>query len=119
MCPPESDWKLAAKNAKGAKGRAQHAAPLLTASAFFRWQQKQSPQRPNAADGAGNDPDDFIAAAVIGDDAAENRVEQMHQCGGSQQSHRLHFRFDENQAGEVSEQLVEFHERPLTLPSDS
>ncbi len=56
---------------------------------------------------------------MIGDDAAQNRVKEMHQYGGAPQRGRIHFRFDEKETGKVSEELVEIHERPLTLPSAS
>ncbi len=58
----------------------------------------------------------FVAAAVIGDHAAQDRVERMHQSGGAQQRRRIHFSFDEKETGKVSEELVEIHERALTLP---
>ena len=83
----------------------------------FRRQQKQDAERPNTAKESDHGPCRFAAAAVVGDDTAENRIEQMNQCGGAQQGRRIHFRPYEKKSGEVSEELVEIHEPPLTLPS--
>jgi len=53
--------------------------------------------------------------AVVGDDAAENRVERVHQCGGVPNRGRVHFRFDEQEPREIPKELVEIHERLLKL----
>ena len=82
-------------------------------------QQKQYSQGPDAAEQTRDRPCRFVAAAVIGDDAAKDRVERVHQGGGAQQGRRIHFSFDEKETGKVSEELVEIHERALTLPSAS
>jgi hypothetical protein len=89
------------------------------ALASFVRQQKQSSQRPNAAHSAGNRPDHFVSTAVIGDDAAQDGIEQMHQRSGSPHGSGVHFRFDKKQSGKVSDQLIEFHEWLLTLPLNS
>ena len=52
---------------------------------FSHRQYKQSSEGPEAADEAADGPTDYTAPAVIGDDATEDGVEQMHERGGRQQ----------------------------------
>jgi hypothetical protein len=56
---------------------------------------------------------------VIGDHAAQDCIEEMHQRCGSHQGRRIHLGSDEKETGKISKELVEIHELPLTLPSTS
>ena len=82
---------------------------------FLRGQQKQHSQRPDAADQSADGPTIDFAPAVVGDDAAEDGVEQMDQRGGWYQRAWLDVGSDDEKSGKVSEQLIEIHGRLLTL----
>ena len=92
---------------------------IIVSLVFSHRQYKQSSEGPDAADQAADGPTDYTAPAVIGDDATEDGVEEMHARGGRQQRCRRHVGFDDQQSSEVSNQVIEIHERPLTLCSVS
>jgi hypothetical protein len=53
------------------------------------------------------------------DHAAENRIEDVHQSGRANQGFRLHVGFYEKQSREITKQVIEIHDEPLTLPFPS
>ena len=83
---------------------------------FFRGKDKQRGESPDAQEKTGRDPDFFIAAALGGDQPAQDGVEKMHESGRAQQGRRVEIRFDEVEPGEITQDGVKA-QQPLTLPS--
>jgi hypothetical protein len=86
---------------------------------FLRGQQKHRAERPDAAEQTGHGPAEHVAPAVMGDDGAEDGVEGMDERRGWQQQAGLNVGSNNDESGEVADQLVEIHEPLLTLRLDS
>lgn len=56
---------------------------------------------------------------MSGNHTAENRIQNVDQGRGMEQSVGFNIRFYEKQTREIAQRMIKIHQQPLTLPSRS